>query len=74
MKEEKLDLRGIKCPLNFVKIKLKFKKLQKKDRLLISLDLSEEIQLNLRKSLDSEEIKILKFERKEDFYFLLVEK
>ena len=73
-KVEKIDLEGIKCPLNFVRIKLKLKKLNPAERLLARLVCSEEDYLSVVKSLESERVKILGTELKKDTYFILLEK
>jgi len=68
-----LDLKGTPCPINYVKTKLFLENLKKGDILEVFLDEGEPIQ-NVPKSLESDGHIILKIEKKNGFYSLLVEK
>jgi len=68
-----LDLKGTPCPLNYVKVKLFLENLKKGDILEVLLDEGEPIE-NVPKSLESDGHIILKIEKKDGFYSLLVEK
>ncbi|MFQ3675031.1 MAG: sulfurtransferase TusA family protein, partial [Endomicrobiia bacterium] len=51
--DEKLDLRGISCPMNFVKTKLKLEEMQKDEILEVLLDDGEPI-INVPRSVKEE--------------------
>lgn len=69
---ERLDLRGVLCPLNFVKTKLKLEEMKSGDILEVILDEGEAIN-NVPRSLKEEGHQVLKL-RKIDGAFLLIVK
>lgn len=68
-----LDLRGVLCPINFVKTKLKLDMLDEGDQLEVLLDDGEPI-MNVPRSVKDEGHKILKVEKVDEYYKVLVEK
>jgi len=70
---QKLDLRGVRCPVNFVKAKLALEEMKKDEILEILLDEGEPIK-NVPRSLKEEGHKILHVEDLGGFYRLLVKK
>ena len=66
-----LDLRGVECPLNFVKTKLKLDKMQKGESLEVYLDSGEAID-SVPPSILEEGHKILKQEKTDNFYKVLI--
>lgn len=69
-----LDLRGVACPINYVKTKLRLEELEIGDRLEVILDEGEPIR-NVPRSLEGDGQKILSKEKlDEQHYRLLVEK
>lgn len=68
-----LDLRGVICPMNFVKTKLKLEELDSGELLEVLLDEGEPIQ-NVPRSAQEEGHKILKVERLDSHYKVLIEK
>jgi len=73
MVHQKLDLRGVRCPVNFVKAKLALEEMKKDEILEILLDEGEPIK-NVPRSLKEEGHKILHVEDLGGFYRLLVKK
>ena len=72
-KTASLDLRGVLCPINFVKTKLKLESLEEGDQLEVLLDDGEPI-LNVPRSVKDEGHKILKVDREDEYYRVLIEK
>lgn len=70
---EELDLRGVICPYNFVKIKLKLESLDIGNQLTILLDDGEPIK-NVPQSIANEGHRILKQEKVAQYYQLLIQK
>lgn len=68
-----LDLRGVVCPLNFVKTKLKLEELDTGDHLEVILDDGEPI-LNVPRSVKEEGHRILKVAQDGEHYRVLIEK
>ena len=68
-----LDLRGVICPMNFQKTKLKLESMGTGQLLEILLDTGEPFQ-NVPKGLDDEGHKIVAIVREEDFCTLKVRK
>jgi len=68
-----LDLKGTPCPINYVKTKLFLENFKKGDILEVFLDEGEPME-NVPKSLESDGHIILKIEKKNGFYSLIVEK
>lgn len=67
------DLRNVACPMNFVKTKVELAKIGSKDTLKIYLDSGEPID-NVPRSVVSEGHKILKQEKTDDFWTVIIEK
>jgi tRNA 2-thiouridine synthesizing protein A len=67
--DKTLDLRGVLCPINFVKTKLQLESMREGEILEILLDTGEPIQ-NVPKSVKEEGHKITEV-KKEDNYFKL---
>ena len=70
---EELDLRGVICPYNFVKIKLKLESLDIGNQLTVLLDDGEPIK-NVPQSIANEGHRILKQEKVAQYYQLLIQK
>lgn len=69
-----LDLRGVMCPINLVKIKLKIKELENDGILEIVLDGGEPMQ-NVPRSIKEDGHRVVKVEKlPEGYYKLLVRK
>lgn len=64
------DLRGVGCPINFVKVKLELAKLKSKDKLLVFLDNGAPIS-NVPASVQAEGHTILKKEQVDDHYWMV---
>ncbi len=70
---EELDLRGVICPYNFVKTKLKLETLEIGDQLMVLLDDGEPIR-NVPQSITNEGHQILKLEKVEHYYLVVIQK
>lgn len=68
-----LDLKGTPCPINYVKAKIFLENLDSGDLVEIFLDGGEPIN-NVPKSLEADGHKILKTERQDEFYKVVVER
>lgn len=68
-----LDLRGVRCPINYVKTKLRLEEMEAGELLEVFLDEGEPI-LNVPRSLMDDGQKILKQTRVDDYYTVLIEK
>jgi len=68
-----LDLRGVVCPINFVKAKLKLDMLETGEVLELMLDSGEPIQ-NVPKSIKEEGHKILEVKKQDGYFSLKVQK
>lgn len=68
-----LDLRGVVCPINFVKTKLKLESMEAGEVLELTLDSGEPIQ-NVPKSLKEEGHKILEVKKEDGFFRLKVQR
>lgn len=68
-----IDLRGVMCPINFVKTKLKLESMENGEVLEVILDSGEPIQ-NVPKSIKEEGHKILEVRKEEGFFRLKVQK
>jgi tRNA 2-thiouridine synthesizing protein A len=68
-----LDLRGVVCPINFVKTKLKLEELAEGDWLEVLLDEGEPVE-NVPRSVKEEGHRIIKLEKVDNYYRLLIEK
>ncbi len=71
--KESIDLRGVMCPMNFVKAKLKLEALDAGEVLEIVLDSGEPIQ-NVPKSIKDEGHKIVEVKKEDGFFRLKVQK
>ncbi|MGP0592386.1 sulfurtransferase TusA family protein [Nitrospira sp. T9] len=70
---EELDLRGVICPYNFVKTKLKLESLESGDQLRVLLDEGEPIR-NVPQSITNEGHQILKQEKVDQYYRVVIQK
>jgi TusA-related sulfurtransferase len=68
-----LDLRGIACPLNFVKTKIQLEKMQTGERLEVFLDSGEAIE-SLPPSVIEEGHVVLTIESVENYFKVLIRK
>ena len=68
-----LDLRGVVCPTNFVKTKLKLEEMKTGEVLEIVIDSGEPIA-NVPRSIKEEGHKIIKVEKIDNHFRLLIEK
>jgi tRNA 2-thiouridine synthesizing protein A len=71
--DAELDLRGVLCPINFVKTKLKLESMAEGEVLEVVLDSGEPIQ-NVPKSLKDEGHKIIEVKKEEDHFRLKIRK
>lgn len=71
--DKTLDLRGVSCPLNYVKTKLKLEEMKAGQVLEILLDDGEPI-VNVPRSAKEDGHKILKIDQIEDYFKVLVRK
>jgi tRNA 2-thiouridine synthesizing protein A len=71
--DDKIDLRGVLCPINFVKTKLKLEMLDSGQVLEIILDDGEPIR-SVPRSIKEEGHKVVKVENIEGAYRLLIRK
>lgn len=71
--EPLMDLRGVACPLNYVKVKLRLENMEKGQKLLIYLDPGEPIE-NVPASLRSDGQDVMKVEEKNEYFEVLVKK
>jgi tRNA 2-thiouridine synthesizing protein A len=70
---EELDLRGVICPYNFVKTKLKLDTLENGSQLAVLLDDGDPI-LNVPKSIMNEGHQVLTREKVEAYYRIVIQK
>jgi len=70
---EELDLRGVICPYNFVKTKLKLDTLEIGSHLVVLLDDGEPIQ-NVPKSIMNEGHQVLTQEKVDAYYRIVIQK
>jgi len=70
---EKLDLRGVICPMNFVKTKLKLEEIRTGQILEVILDDGESVR-NVPRSVKEEGHQIIKVEKLESAFKLLIKK
>jgi len=68
-----LDLRGVICPVNFVKTKLKLEEMNIGEILEVLIDTGEPIA-NVPRSIKEEGHKIIKVEKIDSHFRLLIEK
>ena len=70
---EKIDLRGVLCPINFVKTKLKLEMMENEQVLEVTLDDGEPMR-NVPRSIKEEGHKIIKVEKLDGGYKLFIKK
>lgn len=68
-----LDLRGIECPLNFVKTKMQLEKMQSEQKLEVLLDSGEAIE-SVPPSVTEEGHIVLNMEPVENYFKVLIQK
>jgi tRNA 2-thiouridine synthesizing protein A len=68
-----LDLRGVICPTNFVKTKLKLEEINQGELLELILDAGDPMA-NVPRSIKEEGHKIIKVEKVDDYFCLFIEK
>jgi tRNA 2-thiouridine synthesizing protein A len=71
--DEKIDLRGVLCPINFVKTKLKLEMMENEQVLEVTLDDGEPMR-NVPRSIKEEGHKIIKVEKLDGGYKLFIKK
>lgn len=71
--EATLDLRGVMCPINFVKTKLKLEMMDAGEVLEVILDSGDPIQ-NVPKSIKEEGHRIIEVKKEGDFFRIRVQK
>ncbi|KHE90662.1 MAG: sulfurtransferase TusA family protein [Candidatus Scalindua rubra] len=71
--DEKIDLRGVLCPINFVKTKLKLEMMDDGQVLEIALDDGEPMR-NVPRSIKEEGHKVVAVEKIDDGYKIYVKK
>ncbi len=71
--DEKIDLRGVLCPINFVKTKLKLEMMENEQVLEVTLDDGEAMR-NVPRSIKEEGHKIVKVEKFGDGYKIYIKK
>lgn len=72
--DDRLDLKGVSCPINFVKTKVKLEEMQDGQLLEIIIDDGEPMQ-NVPRSIKEEGHKIIKVEKlPDDSFRLLIKK
>ncbi len=71
--DEKIDLRGVLCPINFVKTKLKLEMMDDGQVLEIALDDGEPMR-NVPRSVKEEGHKVVAVEKADDGYKIFVKK
>jgi len=73
MSDASIDLRGVMCPINFVKTKLKLEAMNPGEILEVILDSGDPIQ-NVPKSIKEEGHKIIEVKKEGDFFRLKVQR
>ncbi|CAG1066206.1 Putative sulfur carrier protein [uncultured bacterium] len=73
MSDSTIDLRGVMCPINFVKTKLKLEMMEPGEILEVILDSGDPIQ-NVPKSIKEEGHKIVEVKKEGDFFRLKVQR
>jgi len=73
MTDAELDLRGVMCPYNYVKTKLKLETMKAGQVLSVIVDDGEPIR-NVPKSISEDGHTILKQEKIDDYYRVLIKK
>lgn len=70
---EKLDLRGISCPLNYVKAKLKFEELREGQEVELWLDDGDPV-VNVPRSAKEDGHKIVAVSRDDSYFKVVIKK
>ncbi|MCX8029687.1 MAG: sulfurtransferase TusA family protein [Brevinematales bacterium] len=70
---ERLDLKGVKCPFNYVKAKIKLSEMKIGDVLELYIDDGEPIR-NVPKSLEQDGHEILGLQKIDNFFRVVVKK
>lgn len=70
---ESIDLRGVICPYNFVKTKLKLEEMEAGQILEVLLDAGEPIK-NVPRSVTEDGHEVLKVEKEEEYFKLMIKK
>jgi tRNA 2-thiouridine synthesizing protein A len=70
---EELDLRGVICPYNFVKTKLKLETMEAGDQLTVLLDEGEPIR-NVPQSITNEGHHVITQEKVDGYFVILIQK
>lgn len=73
MSDASIDLRGVMCPINFVKTKLKLEAMNPGEILEVILDSGDPIQ-NVPKSIKEEGHKIVEVKKEGEFFRLKVQR
>ena len=73
MNKNILDLIGIKCPLNYIKVKLYLENIEIGDMIEIYLDDGDPIQ-NVPNSLKNDGHEIIEIKQKDHYYVLIIRK
>ena len=73
MSDSTLDLRGVMCPINFVKTKLKLESMEPGEVLEVILDSGDPIQ-NVPKSIKEDGHKIVEVKKEGDFFRIKVQR
>ncbi len=68
-----LNLRGVKCPLNYVKTKLFLDKIDANDYLYLTIDAGEATE-SVIKSIETDGNKLIKLEPNHEFNLLTIQK
>ena len=71
--DQSIDLRGVLCPMNFVKTKLKLEEMEKGEVLAVTLDDGDPMR-NVPRSVKEEGHQIIKVEKTDAGYRLLIKK
>ena len=71
--DQSIDLRGVLCPMNFVKTKLKLEEMETGEVLAVLLDDGDPMR-NVPRSVKEEGHQIIKVEKVDDAYRLLIRK
>jgi len=71
--DQKADLKGVSCPLNFVKTKLKLEEMEPGQVLEVLLDDGEPI-INVPRSAKDDGNQILEVNKIDDYYSVLIKK
>ncbi|MBI5700551.1 sulfurtransferase TusA family protein [Candidatus Saganbacteria bacterium] len=68
-----MDLRGVACPINYVKVKIRLETMEKGDKILVYLDQGEPI-INVPASLKNDGQDVISITEKDNYFEVLVKK